>query len=71
MVGCIRIQIKVVSKKSLHVSNGKLYLQLPSPWNKEALAKEVLAEVPNQVVSWMTKRNIKPNLPNSQQSMQQ
>ena len=40
-------------------------------WNKEALAKEVLAEVPNQVVSWMTKRNIKPNLPNSQQSMPQ
>ena len=40
-------------------------------WNKEALAKEVLAEVPNQVVSWMTKRNIKPNLPNSQQPMQQ
>ena len=30
-------------------------------WNKEALAKEVLAEVPKQVVSWMTKRGIKPN----------
>ena len=40
-------------------------------WNKEALAKEVLAELPNQVVSWMTKRNIKPNLPNSQPPMQQ
>jgi hypothetical protein len=30
-------------------------------WNKEALAKEVLAEVPKQLVSWMTKRGIKPN----------
>jgi len=32
-------------------------------WNKEALAKEVLAEVPNQLVAWMTKRGIKPNNP--------
>lgn len=32
-------------------------------WNKEALAKEVLAEVPKQLVSWMTKRGIKPNTP--------
>ena len=32
-------------------------------WNKEALAKEVLAEVPKQLVAWMTKRGIKPNNP--------
>merc|ERR1711994_653745 len=32
-------------------------------WNKEALAKEVLAEVPKQLVTWMTKRGIKPNNP--------
>ena len=30
-------------------------------WNKEALAKEVLAEIPKQLVSWMVKRGIKPN----------
>merc|ERR1712096_603806 len=30
-------------------------------WNKEALGKEVLAEIPKQLVSWMTKRGIKPN----------
>ena len=32
-------------------------------WNKEALGKEVLAEVPKQLVAWMTKRGIKPNNP--------
>ena len=29
-------------------------------WDREGLAKEVLAEVPNQVVKWMTLRGIKP-----------
>ena len=30
-------------------------------WNKESLGKEVLAEIPKQLVSWMMKRGIKPN----------
>ena len=29
-------------------------------WDKEMLAKEVLYEIPNQVVGWMTTRGIKP-----------
>ena len=29
-------------------------------WDRGSLAKEVLAEVPNQVVKWMTMRGIKP-----------
>lgn len=29
-------------------------------WNKEMLAKEVLAEIPDQVVGWMKKRSIMP-----------
>ena len=29
-------------------------------WDKEMLAKEVLHEIPNQLVSWMTQRGIKP-----------
>ena len=29
-------------------------------WDKEMLAKEVLYEIPNQVVEWMTKRGVKP-----------
>ena len=29
-------------------------------WDREGLAREVLAEVPNQVVKWMTLRGIKP-----------
>ena len=29
-------------------------------WDREGLAKEVLAEVPNQVVKWMTMRGLKP-----------
>lgn len=29
-------------------------------WDKEMLAKEVLHEIPNQLVSWMTTRGIKP-----------
>lgn len=29
-------------------------------WNKEMLAKEVLAEIPNQVVGWMKIRGVKP-----------
>jgi len=29
-------------------------------WNKEMLAKSVLAEVPKQLVDWMTIRGVKP-----------
>jgi hypothetical protein len=29
-------------------------------WDKEMLAKEVLYEIPNQLVQWMTQRKIKP-----------
>lgn len=29
-------------------------------WDKDMLAKEVLAEIPNQMVGWMKKRNIMP-----------
>ncbi len=29
-------------------------------WDKELLAKEVLAEIPGQVTGWMKKRGLKP-----------
>ena len=29
-------------------------------WDKEMLAKEVLYEIPNQLVHWMTQRKIQP-----------
>lgn len=34
-------------------------------WDREMLAREVLREVPNQVVEWMKKRNIRPSIPPS------
>ena len=34
-------------------------------WDREMLAREVLQEVPNQVVEWMKKRNIKSSIPPS------
>ena len=36
------------------------FLSGPHSWNKEALAKEVLAEIPDQLVKWMLSRGIKP-----------
>jgi len=35
----------------------------PSQWNKEALAKEVLAEIPDQLVKWMMSKGITPQKP--------
>jgi len=29
-------------------------------WDKDMLAKEVLAELPNQLVTWMKKKGLKP-----------
>ena len=29
-------------------------------WDKEMLAKQVLAEIPQQVVQWMSQRKIQP-----------
>ena len=37
------------------------FLTGPYSWNKEALAKEVLAEIPDQLVKWMVGRGIMPN----------
>ena len=36
------------------------FLTSPTSWNKEALAEEVLAEVPDQLVRWMMSRKIMP-----------
>jgi len=36
------------------------FLNGPTSWNKEALAREVLAEVPDQLVKWMLSRSIRP-----------
>lgn len=36
-----------------------------SSWDNEMLAREVLREVPKQVVEWMEKKNIKPSIPPS------
>ena len=44
--------VQFVEMRKFLISNGM--------WDHEALAKEVLAEVPNQVVKWMTLRGIKP-----------
>jgi len=37
-------------------------------WDKELLAKEVLAEIPQQVTGWMKKKGIQPNQPQSSSS---
>ena len=44
--------VQFVEMRKFLISNGM--------WDQEGLAKEVLAEVPNQVVKWMTLRGIKP-----------
>ena len=36
------------------------YVSQQGTWDKEFLAKDVLAEIPKQVVGWMKKRGIKP-----------
>ena len=38
----------------------KKFLLQNDVWDKEGLAKEVLKEVPNQVVRWMVNKGLKP-----------
>jgi len=59
----LRANGRVASRDIVQFVELRKFLMGPSGamWNKEALAKEVLAEIPKQLVSWMTKRGIKPN----------
>ena len=45
------------------------YISQQGTWDKEFLAKDVLAEIPKQVVGWMKKRGIKP-MPKTSQTNQ-
>jgi len=36
-------------------------------WNKELLAREVLFEIPDQLVGYMKKKGFKPGMPRSRQ----
>ena len=51
---------RVASRDIVQFVELRKFLTSDGNWNKEGLAKEVLAEIPKQLVSWMTKRGIKP-----------
>ena len=58
--GLLRAQGRVAARDIVQFVEMRKFKFSNGLWNQEGLAKEVLAEVPNQVVKWMTMRGIKP-----------
>ena len=51
---------RIASRDIVQFVELRKFLSSDGWWNKEALAKEVLAEIPKQMVGWMTAHGIKP-----------
>jgi len=51
---------RVASRDIVQFVELRKYVNPGGSWNKEMLAKSVLAEVPKQLVDWMTMRGVKP-----------
>lgn len=58
--GLLRARGRVAARDIVQFVEFRKFSNGNGSWNKAALAKEVLAEVPNQLVKWMTNRGIKP-----------
>ena len=58
--GMLRAQGRVASRDIVQFVEMRKFLMSNGYWNQEGLAKEVLHEVPNQVVKWMMNRGLKP-----------
>ena len=58
--GLLRHGGKVASRDIVQFVELRKFISKDGLWDKELLAKDVLAEVPGQVVGWMKMRNIKP-----------
>lgn len=58
--GMLRAYGKVASRDIVQFVEMRKFSMSNGYWNQEGLAKEVLHEVPNQVVRWMMNRGLKP-----------
>jgi hypothetical protein len=56
----LRAEGRVAARDIVQFVELRKFLSRDESWNKEDLAKEVLAEIPKQLVGWMTKHGIKP-----------
>ena len=53
---------KVAARDIVQFVELRKFISKDGMWDKALLAKDVLAEVPQQVVGWMKMKNIKPNI---------
>jgi len=58
--GMLRAYGRVASRDIVQFVEMRKFLMSNGYWNQEGLAKEVLHEVPNQVVRWMMNHGLKP-----------
>ena len=58
--GLLRSQMGTAARDIVQFVEMRKFRYPDGSWDRETLAKEVLAEIPNQVVKWMTIRGIKP-----------
>ncbi len=56
---------KVASRDIVQFVELRKFVTAGNTWSKEMLAKEVLAEIPGQVVGWAKSRNLMPKSPTS------
>ena len=58
--GLLRAAGRVAARDIVQFVEMRKFQLGPALWNRDALAREVLAEIPKQVVCWMKKRGVKP-----------
>ena len=58
--GMLHSHGKIASRDIVQFVEMRKYMMRTGLWNREALAQEVLREVPNQVVCWMMLSGLKP-----------
>ena len=58
--GLLRAQGRVAARDIVQFVEMRKFMINQGHWDQEGLASEVLAEIPNQVVKWMTMRGVKP-----------
>lgn len=65
--GLLRAHGKVAARDIVQFVELRKFVCRDGLWDKERLAKEVLAEVPRQVVGWMKMAGVKPGQARQQQ----
>ena len=58
--GMLRAHGRVAARDIVQFVEMRKFKFANGAWDRQGLAKEVLAEVPTQVVKWMLMRGIKP-----------